>query len=98
MMTNLLRRALFGVPTNQWARVSINAMSHARCEGPLFCSLDASAPTHVTVTSPNGALVSWQGIAGLKPVPEPTGGLVPAIAALAWLARRCGERARRRAR
>lgn len=35
------------------------------------------------------------GISGLTPVPEPTSGLVPAIAALAWVARRNGRRARR---
>ena len=76
-------------PTNQWARVSINATSHALCEGPFSCNLDASAPAHVTVTSPNGTLKAWQGIAGLTPLPEPTSGLVPAAAALlAWADRR----------
>lgn len=82
------------VPTNQWARVSINATSQALCEGPFFCNLDAAAPAHVTVTSPNGTLVSWQGIAGLTPVPEPTGGLLTASAALAWLAGRKVRRAK----
>ncbi|MBK7951923.1 MAG: hypothetical protein IPK00_25010 [Deltaproteobacteria bacterium] len=86
------------VPTNQWAHVSIDATSHALCEGPFFCDLDASAPAHVSVTSPDGTLVAWQGIAGLTPVPEPSGGLVPAIAAFAWLARRSAGRAKIRPR
>ena len=84
------------VPTNQWARVSINATSHALCEGPFSCNLDASAPAHVAVTSPNGTLKAWQGIAGLTPLPEPTNGLLPAITTLAWLARRSARRMRSR--
>ncbi len=84
------------VPTNQWARVSINTTSHALCEGPFHCNLDASAPAHVTVTSPNGTLKAWQGIAGLTPLPEPTSGLFPAVAAMTWLARRSARSTRSR--
>lgn len=84
------------VPTNQWARVSINTTSHALCEGPFFCDLDASAPAHVSVTSPNGTLQAWQGIAGLTPLPEPTSGLFAGIALMGWLTRRHGRRTRTR--
>ena len=80
------------VPTNQWARVSASTFARATCLGPFACDLDVSAPAQVSVTSPNGTLVAWHGIAGLTRVPEPEQGLLAAIGAIAWLAR---ARARR---
>lgn len=76
------------VPTNQWSRVSASASATASCFGPFHCDLDASAPATISITSPNGTLVAWQGIAGLTPVPEPTGGIAAGLGALALLARR----------
>lgn len=83
------------VPTNQWARVSASTNAAASCLGPFSCNLDASAPATISVTSPNGSLVAWQGIAGLTPVPEPTGGLAAGLAGSMLLAR---VRRRRRPR
>ncbi len=83
------------VPTNQWSRVSASASASASCLGPFRCDLDASAPAAISITSPNGSLVSWQGIAGLTAVPEPTGGIASGLGGLALLARiRRGRRAR----
>jgi len=87
------RSAQLVVPTNQWARVSASASAEASCTGPFFCDLDVSAPAQISVTSPNGTLVAWHGIAGLTAVPEPGNGLAATLAASAFLAR-----ARRRPR
>jgi hypothetical protein len=53
------------VPTNQWARVTVASSARARCSGPFSCGLSAYAPADVEITSPDGSLVAWQGIAGL---------------------------------
>ena len=76
--------------TSPRSRVSASASAAAFCYGPFYCDLDASVPATIAITSPNGSLVAWQGIAGLTPVPEPAGGLVAGIGALAGgaLARR----------
>lgn len=76
------------VPTNQWSRVTATASASASCFGPFHCNLDASAPVDLAITSPNGSLVAWQGIAGLTAVPEPTGGLASGLCVLMLLARR----------
>jgi hypothetical protein len=75
------------VPTNQWTRVAASATAEASCLGPFSCDLHAIMPAQLTITSPNGTLVSWHGIAGITSVPEPEHGLVGALGALAWLAR-----------
>jgi hypothetical protein len=75
------------VPTNAWARVSVSTSAQASCEGPFACDLDVSAPAQIAITSPNGTLVAWHGIAGLTRVPEPEHGVVAALGAIAWLAR-----------
>ena len=76
------------VATNEWSRVSASTSARASCLGPFACNLDASAPAQISVTSPNGTLVAWHGIAGLVRVPEPECGFVASLGALAWLARR----------
>ncbi len=80
------------VPTNQWARVSASATATASCLGPFHCDLDASAPAQITITSPNGTLVAWNGIAGLTAVPEPTSGIAAGLGAIALMARVRGRR------
>lgn len=78
------------VPTNQWTRVSASATAEARCIGPFACNLHAIMPAQLQVTSPNGTLVAWHGIAGLTRVPEPEYGIAAALAALTWMrSRRC---------
>lgn len=59
------------VPTNQWARVTIGSSARAQCSGPFSCALSASASANVAITSPDGTLVAWQGIAGLPAVSGP---------------------------
>jgi hypothetical protein len=78
------------VATNQWIQVRASLIAESTCDTPLLCDLSNSTggPTHLSITSPNGTLVSWHGIAGLTRVPEPQHGIVAALAALAWLARR----------
>ncbi len=78
------------VPTNQWSRVSASATAEARCIGPFSCALHASMPAQLSITSPNGTLVAWHGIAGLVRVPEPDGAVAALVAAgaLGRLARR----------
>jgi hypothetical protein len=78
------------VPTNEWARVSASTSVRATCLGPFACDLDVSAPAEITVTSPNGTLVAWHGIAGLTSVPEPddAASVGAAFGAIASLARR----------
>lgn len=75
------------VPTNQWTRVGAGATAEASCLGPFACGLHASMPAQISITSPNGTLVSWHGIAGLTRVPEPEHGVVAALGAIAWLVR-----------
>lgn len=82
------------IPTNEWVQLYVTTSTDADCEGAMACDLDAqtSGPIAVSVTSPSGELVAWQGIAGVTRVPEP--GSVPSIAvALAAIAR---MRSRRR--
>lgn len=73
------------VPTNQWSRVRASTTAEARCIGPFSCALDASMPAQLSITSPNGTLVAWHGIAGLTHVPEP-GALATALVAMGSLA------------
>lgn len=80
------------VPTNQWSRVSASATASASCFGPFRCDLDAAAPATISITSPNATLVAWQGIAGLTPVPEPTGSVAAGLGMLGLLARMRGRR------
>jgi hypothetical protein len=80
------------VPTDEWVQLYVTTSTDADCEGAMACNLDAqtSVPIAVSVSSPNGELVSWQGIAGLTTVPEPDPALSIAAAsgAVSWLARR----------
>lgn len=78
------------VATNQWVLVQTSLHVESSCDTPLLCDLSNSTggPTQLSISSPNGTLVSWHGIAGLTRVPEPHHGIVAALGALAWLARR----------
>ena len=78
------------IPTNEWVQLSVTTSTDADCEGAMACSLDAqtTGPIEVSVTSPNGELVAWQGVAGVTRVPEPEWAGGAAIAAVAMLARR----------
>jgi hypothetical protein len=78
------------VATNQWIQVRTSLHVASSCDTPLLCDLSNSTggPTHLSISSPNGTLVSWHGIAGLTRVPEPQHGIVAALTALAWLTRR----------
>ena len=78
------------VATNQWIQVATSLHVESLCDTPLLCSLGNSTggPTHLSITSPNGTLVAWHGIAGLTRVPEPEYGGIGALAALVWLVRR----------
>ncbi len=60
------------VPTNRWIEVQAGLDVSVSCSGAFACDLDAFTgnPATVSITSPNGTLVAWNGIAGL-PVPEP---------------------------
>jgi hypothetical protein len=75
------------VATNQWIRVGTNLHVEALCETPLLCDLGNSTVGHLSITSPNGTLVAWHGIAGLTAVPEP-GPVACAAAAIAALVRK----------
>ncbi len=83
------------VPTNEWVQLYVTTSTDADCEGAMACALDAQTtePIAVSVTSPNGEIVAWQGVAGLVRVPEPGDGasIAAALAGLAWLSRRQGE-------
>jgi len=76
------------VPTNQWSRVSASATAEAKCVGPFSCNLHAIMPAQISITSPNGTLVAWHGIAGLTRVPEADHGGIAALATLGWMLRR----------
>lgn len=78
------------VATNQWIRVGTSLQVESLCETPLLCDLGngTGGPTHLSITSPNGTLVSWHGIAGLTRVPEPAYGAFAALATLSWLLQR----------
>jgi hypothetical protein len=76
------------VPTSQWTRVSASASAEASCIGPFSCNLHAVMPAQISITSPNGTLVAWHGIAGLTRVPEPAHGGIAALAMLGWMLRR----------
>jgi hypothetical protein len=80
------------VPTGGWIEVSASVAAEADCEGAQNCNLDVytNDPVQLEITSPDGSLVAWRGIAGLTRVPEPAGGgsIAVAIAALFVLARR----------
>lgn len=78
------------VATNQWIQVRTSLHVASSCDTPLLCDLSNSTggPTHLSVSSPNGTLVAWHGIAGLTRVPEPQYGGMAAFAALTWMVRR----------
>lgn len=78
------------VATNQWIRVATSLHAESLCDTPLLCDLANSTggPTHLSITSPNGTLVAWHGIAGLTRVPEPEYGVLAALATLGWMLRR----------
>lgn len=78
------------VATNQWIRVGTSLRAESSCDTPLLCDLGNStgAPTQLSITSPNGTLVAWHGIAGLTRVPEPKYGVFAALATLGWLSQR----------
>jgi len=61
------------IPTNRWIEVQAGLDLSASCSGAFACNLDAfiGNPVTLSITSPNGTLVAWNGIAGLQPVPEP---------------------------
>lgn len=83
------------VPTGIWLEVRADVTAESQCAGVLHCDLDARSgdPVALSITSPDGALVAWRGIAGLTRVPEPGAALsiATAFAALA----RLGARRRR---
>lgn len=76
------------VATSQWIQVRASLHAASSCDTPLFCDLAnaTGGPTHLSITSPNGTLVAWHGIAGLTRVPEPSG-MAAAVAAVVGLAR-----------
>jgi hypothetical protein len=78
------------VATNQWIRVQTNLHVESLCETPLLCDLvnSTGSPTQLSISSPNGTLVAWHGIAGLTRVPEPEYGVFAALATLGWMLRR----------
>jgi hypothetical protein len=80
------------VPTGIWLEVDARVAAEVQCDGVLQCDLDARSgdPVTLSITSPDGTLVAWRGIAGLTRVPEPVGAaaMSAAIAALGALARR----------
>lgn len=84
------------IPTNEWVQLDVTTSTDADCEGAMACDLDAqtTGPIDVSVTSSNGTLASWQGVAGLVRVPEPGQGVSALVAAIV-LAHRA--RVRRRA-
>lgn len=88
------------VQTNQWVRVEFRALAESYCAGALECDLTtgSSAPIPLSITSPNGTLVAWHGIAGLQAVPEPglAGASMAGAMALAMAARRRHRRDRAR--
>jgi hypothetical protein len=71
------------IPTGEWIEVSARVIATAHCDGAFACSLDAltGAPVQLSITSPNGTLVAWHGIAGLQALPEP-GAAAPGIVTL----------------
>ncbi len=78
------------VATNQWIQVRAFLNAASSCDTPLLCDLLNSTlgPTQLSISSPNGTLVAWHGIAGLTRVPEPEHGFLAALAALALVGRR----------
>ncbi len=78
------------VATNQWVQVRTSLHAESSCDTPLLCDLSngTGGPTHLSISSPNGTLVSWHGVAGLMAVPEPEQGAAAALGAIAWLVRR----------
>lgn len=80
------------IPTNEWVQLYVTTSTDADCEGAFDCDLDAqtSSPIAVSITSPNGELVAWRGIAGLTLVPEPgdAASFAAALVALALRSRR----------
>jgi hypothetical protein len=80
------------IPTHEWVQLYVTTSTDADCEGAFDCDLDAqtSSPIAVSITSPNGELVAWRGIAGLTLVPEPgaAASIAAAFAAIAWRLRR----------
>lgn len=84
------------IETGQWVEVSAQVIATVDCEGAFACDLDASTgdPVQISITSPDGTLVAWHGIAGLTRVPEPdaAGSIATAIAVIGALARRSPRR------
>jgi hypothetical protein len=74
------------VATNRWIQVRTSLHTASSCDTPLLCDLGNSTggPTHLSITSPNGTLVAWHGLAGLQAVPEP-GASVASLVACAVL-------------
>lgn len=80
------------INTGEWVEVSAQVIASVDCEGAFACDLDSATgnPVQLSITSPDGTLVAWHGIAGLTRVPEPSDtslGFVAAVA-LGLLARR----------
>jgi hypothetical protein len=80
------------VPANRWLSIDALVVAESECAGSLACNLLARSgdPVAITLSSPDGTIVSWQGVAGTTRVPEPgaAAGLAVAIGALAAVARR----------
>ncbi len=76
------------IPTNRWIEVQAGIDLLASCSGAFACNLDASTgnPVTLSITSPNGTLVAWNGIAGLTRVPEPDAVATAAAALFALIA------------
>lgn len=84
------------VPTGIWIEIDTIVTAEAQCDGVLQCNLDARSddPVTLSITSPDGTLVAWRGIAGLTRVPEPGAGAsaLAGIVAVFALASRGGRR------
>lgn len=80
------------VPTNRWLSIDALVIAESECGGSLACNLLAQSgdPVAISLSSPDGTIVSWQGVAGTTSVPEPDAavGVATALAALAAVARR----------
>jgi hypothetical protein len=70
------------IQTGRWFEVSAQVIASVDCEGAFACNLDSwtGDPVQISITSPDGTLVSWHGIAGLTRVPEPGGASLALVA------------------
>jgi len=61
------------VPTNRWLSIDARVSVESECGGSLGCNLLAQSgdPVAISLSSPDGTIVSWQGVAGTTRVPEP---------------------------